>query len=236
MILTKTRLFFLIFLSLNLSSTTPLFGQEAAQYLSDEQIEKLKLVVPPPPIPGSHEFNKDFEILHSFEKTRLEFQCKFADLEAPLNAPQPFVEPAGPLTLEEFNNWKSFSDQIYLSVSRVLDGVKNKYKRARPYITDQTLKPCVALKDSNSYPSGHATMGELFGRILAKAYPKRRAMFLKRGKQYGVDRYLGGVHHPSDVKAGQSLGDQIFAELMRSSEFKKKLKELSSLSHDPNVN
>jgi acid phosphatase (class A) len=42
---------------------------------------------------------------------------------------------------------------------------------------------------------------------------------LARGRQIGDDRVIGGVHFPSDVEAGRTLAQAIFAKLMASPDF-----------------
>ena len=49
------------------------------------------------------------------------------------------------------------------------------------------------------------------GSVLADLVPKLQEAILERGRQVGNDRVLAGVHHPSDVEAGQKLGAALAA-------------------------
>lgn len=86
---------------------------------------------------------------------------------------------------------------------------KRMYKRQRPYLRNPEIKPCIPLESSSSFPSGHSAMGRAVGRYLSKIYPDRVTEIMRIGNQVGKNRIIGGVHHPSDVIAGQKLGDAI---------------------------
>jgi acid phosphatase (class A) len=93
----------------------------------------------------------------------------------------------------------------------VLLPVKTHYARPRPYDEDPRITPAVRREPSFAYPSGHAAWGMVVAGLLAELAPARREAILERGRQVGNDRVLGGVHHPSDVVAGQRLGETLVA-------------------------
>ena len=93
---------------------------------------------------------------------------------------------------------------------------KQHFARPRPYAEDLRIKPAVALDTSYAYPSGHSGWGMVTAAVLADLVPARREGILARGRQVGYDRVLAGVHHPSDVVAGQRLGEVMAAAWLAS--------------------
>jgi len=193
----------------------------AGKYLSPDQINESIAFLPPPPVEGSEVYKNDFLKLHEITSSTTPEECESANKEAPLLMPVPFLAPAGPLSLGELENWKAFAGAVYFEVKPVLRGLKSHFARPRPYVTDSSIKTCVDKEEgTNAYPSAHATFGELYARIFAAAYSDRAYGFILRGRQYGDHRVLGGVHHPSDVLAGQNLADHVFGQLMESPDFR----------------
>lgn len=86
---------------------------------------------------------------------------------------------------------------------------KKMYNRPRPYKRNSAIKPCIELESSLSYPSGHTTLARLYARVLSLRYPSRAAAFMKSSDQVAKNRVLGGVHHPSDIEAGNRLADYL---------------------------
>ena len=100
--------------------------------------------------------------------------------------------------------------------------LKEKFKRPRPYLSCNDLTPAVHRETSFSYPSGHATLGVVYGRLLAELCPARKDAILERGLLIGNDRTTAGVHWPSDVDAGHKLG-AAYAEFWMASKDHQKL-------------
>ncbi len=224
------------FSALPLFLLTLLFGAATpanAKYLSDSEVAEIASFLPAPPDQKSEAFSRDFLYLHDLQDTRTEPQCERARIDAGQFMPVPFIAPAGPLKKSEADRWNSFSDSLQKEIRPIVKTIKTHWQRPRPYVTDPTLSPCIDLENSFAYPSGHATMGELYARILAEAYPWRGRKIMRRGRQYGFDRILGGVHHPSDVKAGRELADHIFEVLMDHKEFRDDLKKAKHGHFEP---
>lgn len=97
-------------------------------------------------------------------------------------------------------------DKASGDVRQVLDPLKQRHVRPRPFETHAGLVPAVQREETPSYPSGHATRGVFFAHILAELEPAQKTKVIEWGHLVGNDRALGGVHWPSDVKAGQALG------------------------------
>jgi acid phosphatase (class A) len=105
----------------------------------------------------------------------------------------------------------------------VAGAAKLTWDRKRPFLTDTRIKPCVELEKTSSYPSGHAIRGMVWALVLAEIYPEHRDALLARGREFGEDRVLAGLHYPSDVAAGQKLGAEIAKRLLADPEFRAKL-------------
>ena len=90
--------------------------------------------------------------------------------------------------------------------------------RPRPIADDPDRRACIRVDDdlrsSPSHPSGHATVGALWGRIMAEVAPDQADALTRIGDEIGVSRTVCGLHYPSDVAAGQALGAALF-EAMR---------------------
>jgi acid phosphatase (class A) len=102
----------------------------------------------------------------------------------------------------------------------ISSSAKDHFKRPRPFVADDRIQPCVERETSASYPSGHAMRGILWATILGELFPEHHAQLMALGQQFGEDRVVGGVHYPSDVKAGQELGAAIAKKLLENPQFK----------------
>lgn len=168
----------------------------------------------PPPEKGSAVDREDFRILHVYQNERTREQCEAADAQSIPTVEGMFGPNTGVLTAAEIKKVRLRSVQIIAKVFNIITPFKKQYHRMRPYNADPTLHPCVAIPGGNmAYPSGHSAAGIALSVFLAKEFPAKRDQILQQGKQVGINRLIGGVHHPSDVAAGQALGKQIASDL-----------------------
>jgi len=65
--------------------------------------------------------------------------------------------------------------------------------------------------------------GILWASLLSEVFPGQRDSLMARGKQIGDDRFLAGMHYPSDVAAGQKLGAEIARRLLADDAFRARL-------------
>lgn len=91
---------------------------------------------------------------------------------------------------------------------------KMHFARRRPFQFDPTLVPCVGLPRDKSYPSGHATSAFAAATVLARLNPEKVAHYADLAAQVAYSRVYGGVHHPSDVVAGATLGAAVATKLL----------------------
>ena len=169
----------------------------------------------PPPAPGSALEKSDFATLHAVQNTRTSEQCRLAGLQEYMSLENFFGPTTGILTPEEVRSAEKMAKDLIDQTITIVDPFKNEYNRPRPYVTDPTLTPCIQEPGKyRAYPSGHAVAGVVLSHALAKLFPAKKDQIMKQGIQIGMNRILGGVHHPTDVQAGQDLGEQISEQLL----------------------
>ena len=96
--------------------------------------------------------------------------------------------------------------------------VKYQFNRPRPaqIAEARTVKfPEVRTNTGHtpSYPSGHALASRVFSLYLGNIFPSHKQEFLNIEEQIGLSRIRLGVHFPSDIEAGTSVGNQLYQRL-----------------------
>ena len=90
---------------------------------------------------------------------------------------------------------------------------KNAWNRPRPFEVSTEVKPVGELPGGSSYPSGNSTAGYLTAIVLANMVPEKAVALYERGREFGDDRVVLGVHFPSDVEAGRMAATALAAAL-----------------------
>lgn len=161
----------------------------------------------PFPKPGSREALDDLAVLRWLQHARTRAEVARANTEVDLE-PAAFLPAfAHPVDLASRPLTRALLAEARADVRKVSGALKHAFERRRPYLDNPDLHPAVPLEPSPSYPSGHATLAALWGRVLGALDPADREALRERGAQIGNDRALAGVHWPSDVEAGQRLGE-----------------------------
>ena len=93
--------------------------------------------------------------------------------------------------------------------------------RARPAIVDGRVKSIFAdnLNNSASYPSARAASSRVWALLLGDVFTPRRAALLAHANRSAQLRLVGGAHFPSDIQAGQQVGDAYYAQVLKHSPF-----------------
>jgi hypothetical protein len=92
--------------------------------------------------------------------------------------------------------------------SKTIEKIKDSVKRSRPYWIDDRVSVVPGTEmDSYSFPSGHASATKYMALTLADEYPKLKKGLLRIADQIARSRVQAGVHFPSDIKAGQAIGE-----------------------------
>jgi acid phosphatase (class A) len=186
--------------------TLPVSSEAGIGLLSPKEIRTL---IGNYPAKNSPEEARDDEILLKLQTSRTKADCDKAGSQSNLHLESVFTKPVGPLEKNEFRSaWFSVMKLSAKTGANILLA-KSLYDRPRPYLRNPNIKPCIELERSSSYPSGHSAAGRAVGRYLADRFPEKAEDIMAVANQVGKNRMIGGVHHPSDVEAGQKLGDEM---------------------------
>jgi acid phosphatase (class A) len=96
---------------------------------------------------------------------------------------------------------------------------KEHFDRPRPFVVDHNIKPVLGRPGGPSYPSGHATFAYVDAILLAQMEPAKAAAIFARADQYSYAREVGGVHYPTDLRAGQISASVIANVLLHQPRF-----------------
>lgn len=184
----------------------------------------LQSVLPPPPVETSAQEADELAELHRIEASRTADQEQRAKLDETEENVFAYRTVFG----------KDFSPDRLPTVAAFFERVKNDasvfaksgkiaWNRRRPVAVDPTLHP-IGRGLSQSYPSGHATLGWLDGIILAAMVPEKREEILTRAADYAHNRMVCGVHFRSDIEAGQVTGTVVSLLLMQNAQFQAEFK------------
>lgn len=193
-------------------------ARDAQPFFDGSQINLLTLLAPPP-ANQSPQMQAELAELLTLQVTRTPEMVaraqadvvadvwRFADVMG-----AGFVADRLPLT-------DAFFARVEQTEGAVVDAYKDVWKRPRPFMYSELIKPVVRMSRSGSYPSGHATGGYLMGIVLANMVPEKRAEIMARAAQYAHHRMVAGVHFRSDVEAGRIVGTLIAARLQQQPDF-----------------
>ncbi len=188
-------------------------------YITPDQFD-FKTILPDPPRDDSPFHQVEIDIMLALQQKRTpedELRCK-AEEEVTVFA---FATVLGNwFNADDLPATRDLMQQVYDQARAVSSAAKKQWKRKRPPLADARIMPCVVLEKSDSYPSGHAVRGVVWATILAEMFPEHRAELMARGRQIGEDRFLAGMHYPTDVIAGQVLGAEIAKRLLANDAFK----------------
>lgn len=96
---------------------------------------------------------------------------------------------------------------ILFAIERVIYFVaKNTLRRQRPAETLNAFTALVVASDKFSFPSGHTSAATLYAVIIYQYFPLIGACLMVWAAGVGASRVILGVHYPSDILAGATLG------------------------------
>ena len=194
-----------------------------AHFLDPHQVD-LGALLAPPPAPDSAQQQVDLAKVLDVQRTRTHEQVVHAEADVTKSVFR-FADVLGP----EFSEANLPKTTVLFQMAQndaalIARQGKDHFRRARPYIASSDVHPTVPInpKDANeSYPSGHATVGYMTAILLAQMVPEKRDALFARGREYGENRVIDGVHYPSDVEAGRIDGTLVAAALMNDPAFQK---------------
>ncbi len=212
-----------------LGATLGLAASEPAPkgYLTADKLAAAEADLPPPPAAGSPTDVADHAVYRSTRALHGTGRWALAQEDVDVNprgASRLFDCALGArLEQDQPPALTRLLTRILLDVAAASKAAKGLNPRPRPLVgNDEPI--CVArdkeLTESSSYPSSHAAVGWAWGRALAQAEPDRAEAILKRARAIGESRVVCGVHYPSDVEAGRTLGAAVIVLERLSPEFR----------------
>lgn len=172
-----------------------------------------------PPAPGTPESEQDYAQLLKLQAERKPEQCTVAAAQA-IPDFQSLFAASGILSKAEADAVAAFVNSASKLLSKVSGYHKKKFARPRPYSADARIQPCIDKPSgATSYPSTHAGAGVFDACVLGRLFPERANILASHGRGAGDLRVVAGVHHPSDVRAGQELGARVCARLLKEDDF-----------------
>ena len=179
-----------------------------------------KALLPEPPADASPAHMAEIEGMLKLQEARTpaeEARCQSEEEVTVMN----FADVLGPwFNAKNLPMTEVFMREVYDEAKDVSGEAKKIWKRTRPPLYDQRIHPCVKLEKSFSYPSGHATRGVVWAVLLAEIFPGEREALMAKGREIGTDRTLAGMHYPSDVQAGQTLGAEVAKRMLANPQFR----------------
>jgi acid phosphatase (class A) len=184
-------------------------------------------LIPPPPAPGSSEFAADEAIYRKLSPLQGSARWQLAASDANLKFPGAanVYSCAVGIDVTEATTPRLYAllQRVVIDAGQSTAKAKQKYNRDRPF--EVTGDPtCVPedeqlLRGNASYPSGHASLGYVWGEVFAELVPERAAAVRARAYQFGQSRVVCRVHRQSDVDSGRLVGKAVFERLHQDADF-----------------
>lgn len=183
-------------------------------YLGSDVTAFLNLL-PAPPADESPAGQADLTTVLWFQEHRTPEQIAKAQELAPHTPFQMGARALGPdFTPERLPRTAEIFKRIRDQSRPAILATKGAWNRARPYLRDSRVQPCVPKPKSASYPSGHSTEAALWAGILGAVFPDHSPIFEKEIQDTMWSRVVGGVHYPTDTEAGLRLGREIARQML----------------------
>ncbi|NKI69729.1 phosphatase PAP2 family protein [Collimonas pratensis] len=193
-------------------------AREENPFITSKEIDLIKLL-PPPPANDSLQTKAELSEVLALQAARTPEMTARSQADATEEIWH-FADVMGvKFKREQLPVFAKFFQRVVDSEGAVVDTYKDVWKRPRPFMVSDAVKPVVKLSRSGAYPSGHATAGTLMGIVLANMVPEKRAEIMARAAEYANNRIIGGVHYRSDIDSGRITGTVIAARLQTRDDF-----------------
>ena len=150
---------------------TPVFADDAKPFADAKEINLLDLL-PPPPANDSAQMKAELGEILTIQVTRTPEMAARAVADAEENVWRFSDVIDNPkFTKDNLPKFSAFVERVVETEGAVVDPAKDVWKRPRPHLYSDLVKPIVPLSKSGSYPSGHTTVGTLMG-IMGLAYSR----------------------------------------------------------------
>jgi acid phosphatase (class A) len=181
--------------------------------------------LPAPPKPDSKAQKRDMAISLAWQslRTPASIALALADSDRSVFQFGAFLGPS--FTSDRLPVAARLFQQVGEDEATIGAAAKQHWNRPRPFVASAQIRPCVAQRPTNSYPSNHATIGMLYAEILARMLPEQRLRLLARARQYAANRVVCGVHFKTDIEAGKRAGAIEAFAMFRNPAFEKEFAE-----------
>jgi acid phosphatase (class A) len=209
-----------------------------AQALDAPTLDASRLLPPPPP-KGSTRAVAELEELRHLQAISTPEQLKAAAYDDGHEDGTIFVAVLGPdFDLAKLPATEHLIDTLKTAETEVSNPAKAFFHRDRPWIVDPAIKTCTTHKTgpaTNSYPSGHATIGFAMADVLAALMPTKAQAILARADLFAENRLICGYHFRSDIVAGQEMGTVLALSLMQTPAFQTEMAAARTELHAANL-
>jgi acid phosphatase (class A) len=217
----KTLWSFVILLVL--ATQAPALAAEAT-FVTPDRLDLTKLLAPPP-APDSEQQKRDLADVLAVQQARTPAQSARALADATAGA-FGFADVLGPnFNAQRVPAVAALFQKIGGDAAVAFSAGKDIWNRPRPFVVSADVHPVGDRPGGSSYPSGTSTFGYLTGIILANMVPEKATALFARGREFGDDRIILGVHFPSDVEAGRLAATALAAVLFNDAAFMKQFAE-----------
>jgi acid phosphatase (class A) len=193
-------------------------------YLTTDAVDP-KAILPGPP--DAVATRAELDEMLDIQSKRTEADCVRARVEVKNSVGTFFGPPYGSLTAAEAAALEPLFVKVRGDMNTFVQSTKKIWDRARPWIEEPKLTPCVLLEHTGAYPSGHSAGSHIFALLLGQLNPKRAAAVMADADRVAADRVLSGLHHPSDTDAGKKLADAVWQAMQKQPSFQSDLVKFS---------
>ena len=187
----------------------------------------LPALVPAPPAPDSLVTRTELEVVLQFQDARTPAQAaRCVQIESE-DIWLFGAEVVGPwFTAGNLPQTAAFFAEVRDDFILINRTAKALYPRRRPPFADPRIKPCVEFADTGAYPSGHGIQSSLWAALLGEIFPEHAAGFQARALETRRFKLISGVHYPSDIVAGQVLGEAVARAMLKNPAVQQALEKL----------
>jgi len=215
-----TRGFTHLWTSLDLPARPPMlpfFGR--VKTWNFDEAAKIALRPPPPPAPGSAEFEKDLNELRDMVKNRSREQFRiaayWADGVGTYTPPGHWNRKAAELIYAaQYNEIRSARAMALLNTAMEDAGIscwdiKYYYLLLRPTEMDATVTTCTGIPNFPAYTSGHSSFSGAAADVLAYLFPASSGDVQALAKEASESRIYGCIHYRFDCEVGLEVGKKV---------------------------
>ncbi len=190
--------------------------------LTAEQLDPAKLL-PPPPKDGSDVQKAELAEVQRAYKTRTAERRAQAEWDDKHESVELFFATLGPqFDLKRLPATTKLMATVDNEQSVAANIAKRYFLRNRPWAIDPSLVACDYRPNApplTSYPSGHATLSNSEGYILAALMPEKAQAILGRAEDYAYSRLVCGAHYPSDIEASHVFATELAMMMLEQPQF-----------------